>query len=443
MLPDKIKIACIGDSPKLTSGFGVVTNELYRGFHEAGFDVTAFGFMDTEPDIDRKLPYNFWPCNPFDELGHRTISLFLYKLQPDVIFIICDPGNLDVFADAISSMQGLYGQVGGLTIKKVPIVSYTPIEGFPLSTSFGNAFFKVQNTGGTVVVYTPGSRDRVQLQFSEIEPEVVYHGADHAPFHKYEDEKRNHLRKITGLDDYFVVGSIGVNKRTKGFDTLIYTARCLKDMEQDDGIKFYFHTSPNQPTMYGYMLDELASHYGVDDMILFKPEIETEPGGNIRGISRTSEENFYELDRPETSEKRRKLFARFGFIDRINCLDLYADASQVEGWGLPAFEAMACGVPTVSINDMSVREEIYTGGAYMLNALPVRTWSTWHTGSKLAQVDPLVLAETILKFKNDEQLRDEYSQKGINLTKDYKWDDSRDKMVGIIKETLNVFLSSM
>jgi glycosyltransferase involved in cell wall biosynthesis len=427
---NKPVIACIGDSPKITTGFGNVTKEIYFGFHQAGFIVHAFGFLDSELDEKNELPYTFWPCTPFDELGHSTISLFINKVKPDILFILCDPGNLAVFIDIIIETQKMFEL-------KFPVVAYQPIENLPISETFGEAFKKVQDTGGKVVAYSPEMAKLINIQYPEIKPEFVYHGADHAPFKKYDAPYRKHLRNISGLDNYFIVGSVGTNKRTKGFDTLIYTARVLKDMGKDQGIKFYLHTAPTNPVMYGYNLDDLRRKYNVEDMILFKPEVDREPGGNVRGISRLGG-TFWHLYRPETSEERKRIFSMFSFIDRLNTLDLYVDASQVEGWGLPPFEAMACGVPTISVHDYTIRSEIFNSGAYMLEPEPPRLWTTWHTGAKLVLVDPEQIAKSILLFKDNQDLRELYSQRGQDLTSKFSWGESRKKMTGIIKDVLNV-----
>ncbi len=209
-------------------------------------------------------------------------------------------------------------------------------------------------------------------------------------------------------------------------------------MNKVDNIRFYFHTSPERPTMGGYQLKEMARKYDVSDLIWWKPEKEEEPGGNIDSIPRTTKIDFRESERPELPDERRELFRKFGFIDRLNVLDLYVDASSVEGWGLPVIEAMKCGVPTLPVEDQSIRSELYgEAGLDMLQTLPVRTWTTWHTGTKLALLDPRDIANTILRYKNDSELRDKQVKAGLEVAEKYKWQDARDKFVKIINGVLD------
>lgn len=431
----EITIACIGDDVRLTTGFGNVNKQILMGFHDAGFNVVSLGLMNAEPQLDRDIPFSIWPVTHFDLLGHQMTPMFLTKVNPDIVFILCDPGNLAVYVNLILHMQNM-AAIGQMNIKKFPVIAYTPIEGEPIPSSFSHVFEQVERTGGKVVLYSPGAMKQVQNTYPNLKNlDYAYHGIDHANFRKYSDEDRNRLRYVTGLDNYFVVGSFGVNKRTKGFDTLIYAARELRDMKQDDGIKFYVHTNFNSPTMAGYLLDDLAKRYGVEDMFLWKPNHDDTPGGNVRGIPRESSETFD--TRPETMEGRRDLFAKFSYIDRMNVLDLYVDVSQVEGWGLPAFEAMACGTPTISVRDNSVREEIYGTGCYWLEPLPKRNWSTWHTGVKLVTVDPYEVAKGIVRLRRDHFLRDFFSKEGQKIANQYSWSDTKKRFVDIAKELLN------
>ncbi len=430
----KIKIATITDSPKCTTGFGNVARMLLDGFHKSGMEVYSFGTMDFNFDIDGELPYQFFPSNPFNPDGHKTVPLFLVGVQPDVIFILFDPGTTGTFLSVIGSMW----EAGSL--KKCPIVLYTPIEGFPVPISTAVTLSRVLDGGGKVVLYSQGMVDTVVKQYPQFDGylDFVHHGLDHAPFRKYSDDYRKLIRKFVNLDDYFVAGSIGVNKRTKGLDTIIYTARCLKDMGKADGIKFYLHTSSNKPTMLGYNLEDLCINYDVEDMIIFKPEADVEEGGNINGIPRDNEGFVFE-------NPSLKNLNKLSFIDRLNMFDCYLDLSQVEGWGLPLGEAMRCGVPSISVSDKAIREEVYKSGVIWVDTEPVRLWNTWHVGQKLALVDPLKAAEAILELKNSsDDMRKFWSDQAINTANKYNWLESVNKMNTIIRETVESYeLSSM
>lgn len=424
---NKIKLATITDSPKITSGFGNVARMLLQGFHESGMQVFSFGTMDYDYDIDGELPYKFFPSNPFDnEMGNRTVSIFLVNTQPDAIFILFDPGSSYAFISTINRL------IESGNIKPCPIILYAPIEGFPIPLSTAVTISKILDTNGRVVLYSPGMVNLLIKQYSQFDGYIdfAYHGLDHANFRKIPDDRRTEIRKAVGLNDLFVVGSVGVNKRTKGFDNIIYTARCIKDLGESN-IKFYLHTSPNKPTMFGYNLYDLASHYDVEDMIIFKPEVENEHGGNIKGIKRESDELIF-------TNNFNKNLSSLGFIDRLNMLDCYLDLSQVEGWSLPVGEAMKCGVPTISVRDKSIREEIYQGGVYWIDPEPFRMWTTWHTGVKLLLADPMKAAQAVIEMKNTSDFtRSFWSNSAMETANKYMWKPTQDKIVRIIKDCVN------
>ncbi len=423
----KIVVTCLTDSPKITTGFGNVARMLLQGFHDNGLEVRSFGMLDDKPDIKQELPYTFWPdlakvgIMEQTDLMLKNITQFLINNQPDIIFMMYDPGTIESHLILIEALK----KKGYL--KEAPVVVYTPIEGFPVPATTRNTFAKILNEGGRVVTYSPGSIINVTAGFPELDGllDYAYHGLDHANFYRYDKDRKLSIKKSVGLEDQFIVGSIGVNKRTKGFDTIIYTARCLKDTNRDQNIKFYLHTNPLTPVLQGYNLIDLAEAYDVEDMIIFKPDKDNTPGGNRDGVTVKESENAQEL-------------ADLGFIDRINILDMYLDLSQVEGWGLPAHEAMRCGIPTVSVDDHSIRSEILEGGAILMEPLPFRIWNTWHNGVKLALIDPALAADTICRIKDSSEEQKEFlSNIAVKNAEKYNWLEAQTKISNIIKETYN------
>lgn len=434
---NQIRIAALSDSPKIHSGFGTVVKELYQGFHDEGYLVHALGFMDSEYDYEHVLPYYFDPVNHFDELAHSTYPMFLRKVKPDIILIMTDPGNLVHYMDGIVHQQAATYQRNGREFIP-PVVAYTPIEGTPMIKNFKLGFESVLQTGGRLIFYNETARKNVAKQWPEIAEQaaIVEHGLDHANFRRYSSEERRVLKQITGLDKYFVIGAIGANKRTKGLVELIYTAVELRKMGMDENIKFYCHTNPKIPTMFGYLLEELAEIYGVADMFLWK---RIQKGSYWSGIVREKKdflEGIMSLDGkvPATSEERGLLFYSLDYVSMMNCLDMYVDLSRNEGWGLPVGEAMASGVPTLMLDDGDVRSEIYANGYFPIKPLDRECWTTLHTGARLPLVDPREVAAAIAHVKSNAGLMEDLSHRGRVVTKYYKWANSIEKMNKIVKE---------
>jgi len=404
-------------------------------WHDLGFEIYVYGFMDSLGDPEGIFPYSIQPTPPMDELGHHTCGFFLRKVKPDVIFILTDPGNIAPYAGQMYDTGIADWKRDGQDYRP-PVVVYTPIESRPSPVLHGEGLYLVEELGGKVVVYCQSAKEMITDQFPDLRPDVVFHGHDHAPFAQFKPEERKLLRRLAGLDDYFMVGNVGVNKRTKGITTLIYAAVELRKMRLDEGIKFYCHTNPTKSTMDGYHLRDLTKYYGVADMFLFKQELQSSYWKGVPYDNGTLQQCLEIGDKvPETPEGRGYLWGHFDLISKYNCFDLYADCSQIEGWGLGMAEAMACGVPCLSVNDNHVRQEIHSAGAYMMQPSPFRMWDTWHTDMRLVHIDPLVVAEHILMFKNDAELRKAYSKKGYDFAHEYKWADSANQMAKIINDT--------
>lgn len=429
-----MRIVGISDSPKLTTGFGQVAAKIYEGFHKAGHEVMAYGFHDPIPDAFNQLPYSFWPASPVDLMGYEDSVEMINRVEPDVVWIMADPGNLVHYLNAYNQLR-LERQSAGL--KSFEIVQYPPVEGRPFSPIYADAFRFADVNNIKTIVWNDTAN--VILKEAGLGPyPVVKFGLDHLPVVNYSPDNVTHLRKLVGLDDFFLVSSVGVNKRTKGYPWLIYAAEILKQRGYGDKIRFYCHTEADYPTMQGHHLRQLAMAYGVGHMFLFKPDSNNTRGNIWAGISRFNNtlEATRGLTTPDTMEGRGQLWSRYDFVSRLLCsrdFGMYMDTSGVEGWGLPLGEAMVLGVPSAFPNDWGVRNELYGGGAYVYPSLPPAYWETWHTMARLVTLDPEIVANTILAFYRDKDLRDTVATKGRTLALTYKWENTQKEMVELVE----------
>jgi len=94
--------------------------------------------------------------------------------------------------------------------------------------------------------------------------------------------------------------------------------------------------------------------------------------------------------------------------------------SLYEGFGLPPLEAMACGTPVI-VSDRASLPEVVGDAGITVDAL-----------------DGVALADAMLSLANDEQLRAEYAQKGIERAALFTWDRAaetlRDALVELLQE---------
>ena len=447
---DNITIAIMGDSPDIHTGFAVPVKEALKACCAEGWNIHVLAFMDPDRrDLKERNnpvvgeieghPYTKYHSFMFDDLWHQNWDKFLRFIKPDVVFIVTDPGNLYKY---------LYGMKHSKIKRKMPdgrwftppVVSYTPVENTPIPYHHRDAWELVQWLGGVPIVYCDTAAKMIRDQFPNIMPKVARHGSDHADFKKYSDEDRRMLRRMVGLDGRFVVGCVAVNKRTKGLDKIIYTARELKDMGKADNILFYLHTNPTESTMFGYPLDEMIEYYDVADMVIFKQIVE----GSWYWMGSDRDNDTLEQVRilgdqiPEDPEVRGFLWMHYDFIAKLNCFDAYIDLSQVEGWSLPNTEAMACGVPVIGVKDHGVRDEIFAGARLEIEPLPRRLWNTTQSSARLVDCDPREAALKILELKDDEALQARLSNAGLECARRYSWKDYQKIVIDTIKETVRL-----
>ena len=110
-----------------------------------------------------------------------------------------------------------------------------------------------------------------------------------------------------------------------------------------------------------------------------------------------------------------------GFIDEDDKAALlkgavvYAFPSLYEGFGIPILEAMSVGTPVVA-SDISPHKEISGDAALFFDPS-----------------NPQDLADKLQKVINDDNLRHELVQKGLEKVKEYSWKKTAEKMLEIFE----------
>jgi len=121
-----------------------------------------------------------------------------------------------------------------------------------------------------------------------------------------------------------------------------------------------------------------------------------------------------------------KYIITLGFIDDEDVNILYSNSlfftfiSLYEGFGMPPLEAMQAGVPVICANNSSL-PEVVGDAAIMVNAENEKE-----------------IIEAFSKFYFNEELRNEYVEKGLARAKLFSWDKTvkimTDKMIGVLSE---------
>lgn len=452
-----LTILAICDNPLLTTGFASVSRPMLTAFADHGWNVHCLGVTGTQEDYFQGLNFSLHPVNQLDgtRMGYDRIHEMITTIRPNVVWILIDPGNL---ANYMFDEQGLMkilddiedGEYNRIKLKEFKIVAYVPIEGKPLASHMIKALKKVERNG-RIVFYTAASVQSVREQWPTCPNRFVHHGLDHAPFTSYSQKDRQLLKNLIGFGDRFLVGVFGANKRTKGYPEAIETIVCLSEMGYGpDQVLFYFHTEWMHPIAQGHHLYDIAKYRGVDDMIVFKPDPNILNKRDIwigpdyasstmemaRGFGFPPKDGFYHRTDETRSGVNLTILGDCDFISRMNMLDLYFDPSQVEGWGLPQCEAMACGTPVLSVKDCHVRDEIIGEYVHQFPHIDPQLWGTWHVGARLVKFDPRIAAGNIVSLMNDRELLRKHVEPALKRARSFKWQDSAREMIKIIEEAV-------
>lgn len=387
-----MKVLLIGDSPLAKTGFGRVNRIAAEAFLREGWEVAAVANLQKD-SADNDLGITLYvPDHAKDAMGLAKSAEAIAEFQPDVVYATGDPGSIVSFTTAIPA--------------SMPVFFYCPIEGEPIALPAWKhvlrevPFMTCSNYGAEIV-----RRDLNR------EVEMAYHGVNREVFKPLTPERRAEIRELLNWTDKFVVMTVATNVRRKQHPRLFEAMRILRDDYKQRDIVLYDHTVPFQRFyLEGWDLPSLADTMGVYDEVYFNPMM-------VKGFGSAV---------PEAAEG-----AVPGLAELYGAADMFVLPSQVEGFGLPIVEAMACGLP-VAVTKYAAGWEVAQTGQGI--GLPIIDWEIHKSGTRYANVDPRGIAKAILSLKRDPKRRQRMSDAGIAAAEQFNWSDFERAVVRGIKE---------
>jgi glycosyltransferase involved in cell wall biosynthesis len=372
-----MKILMLGDSPFIKTGFGIVNAIAFKELSDAGHELLVIGGQDTN---ERDIPNGtFFPVKnqAIDSIGWTLVDAVVEEHAPDAVHIIGDPATVTSWL----LKKSLY---------KLPITVYMPVEGAPLNQQWVDVLSQTPNLN----IITCSNYGVEILRAAGLTAKMAYHGvsSDFAPMSA---DERDAKRYAVGWNDKFVIMCVAQNVERKQWGRLFEAVSILSKKYKD--VILYAHTVPfNNYYLGGHNLPRLAVEMGISDRVFFPQDHKRHNDAiELRGV-----------DKP-------------GLIDLYNMADVFVLPSQVEGFGLPLAEAMACGLPVMHTNYGAGAEVIGNAGV----KVQVNDWTINKSHSRYANLSHDVLAEEISRVRKSAERSLIMSKKGIEQAKKFKWDD--------------------
>ena len=405
----------IGDHPALTTGFGTVAYYLTEGLHRLGWSVHAFGALAEEGSV----PTGLFPF-PVQEMplgmlyGEQVLGDALNRCAPDIVLLNNEHRTLGTWASIARRALG----------PDVPVLAYRGVAVDEMPKADVRNFGLVDRN----IAYTEFARRAID-KMSGLECDMVPHGLNHQVFRPPVDGERKQIRERLGWDEEtFGVLYISRNRPNKKHHRVM---RALARLKRDDveNVRCCFHCRPVVTETFkmpngseipgGFDLPAIAGKFGVSDQVTFTGGLEDDARGVHQVLGRWDGNRLVDPD--------------LTMAQLYWAADLYIHPSDLETFGLPLVEAMACGTPVAHPDSCAVRREVCGEAAFRMPTVRIKAWPEDWEMQKLTDES---IADAIRHFKamrgeNPGELA-EWSRRGQEWVAQYDWERTAELISDIL-----------
>lgn len=307
----KIKVLSYGDDPKLSSGYGTVWDNLLTRWCKLKPDWEFYhvGWQNMDRPHKTIEGYTMLPRRK-DSHGIDTILEYIMEYKPDILVTLCDVGFQAGYMDLVfaAKKKGWTGKW----------IAYTPIDTHTWEHMYWNTIFRAPDVNVAMADWG----EKMMKKNNVPNVVTIYHGVNLEIFKPLKN--RDLLKQKGPILNKFIVGFVGRNQRRK------MIANLLKGFSQfskgKDDVLLLLHTDI-VPQAVGWNMPALLikCEKEIDpDIDKFKKIILTKEKLDIDARQRIQPENMNEF---------------------YNMMDVFCFSTGGEGFGLPAVECQAAGVP--------------------------------------------------------------------------------------------------
>lgn len=308
-----MRMLFVGDSPTVSTGFSRCTRAACNAMYAAGHEVIVMGMAyDGDP---HSFPYNIYPCvslhdNAPSYGGETRLASMIARVKPDVVVILQDPWNIPNYFKALDEVKTICDR-DGIPFNIPPIVGWIAVDA---RNQKGEQLSRLSH----LMVWTKFAGCELVKGGYGGGYDIVPLGVDTDLFRPLD---RRQCRIDIGFEQYnipldaFVVGVVGRNQMRKRLElTLAYFAEWLQ-RDKVANAYLYMHVAPTGERSAD--IKSLVRHYGLGGKVIV----------NTPNIGQGDDDLTMPLI--------------------YNAFDVYMTQSQAEGFGLPALEALACGIAPI------------------------------------------------------------------------------------------------
>jgi glycosyltransferase involved in cell wall biosynthesis len=418
------------------TGFANVAKNLFDDLHKE-FQVSIVGINyhgDRKYDTDKYFVYS---VSRDDMLGIKRLPSIIKRENPDVLLLFQDifyiSDNIKKFKESLK--------------KEAKTVIYFPVDGSPFSVAWKDAFTEAD----AIITYSDWAirtiRDKVE---TNKKIHKLYHGVNTDVFKPLDKQLILNIRKSLKWEGKFVAININRFQPRKAiplsarafsmFAKGYKVCKCGQHMPLDRSscdlnmcppedivdivehnrkdVFLYLHMMPQEASMGPGRANLLQNH-------LINAGFEDSDANTILGMNNS---NIYNHE--ITEEQLNQIY---------NAANINISSTLGEGCGLSLLESAATGTPSIAPRNSAI-PEVLNGTGKMINNVGLMNQAL-DNGHLRPIVDPWLMAkaweEEYLKWKElgEEKTIDQACLDNINNK--FLWQDKRDLLLKILKDTIN------